>query len=70
MADIPEHRGDRLPGGFGMKQLIVLAAMIMLGAFLFGLIAGKENSVYSTVRGVFEKQTEQRMLTDDPYRRP
>ncbi|MBQ1892058.1 MAG: hypothetical protein II164_06930 [Firmicutes bacterium] len=53
-----------------MKQLIVLAAMIMLGAFLFGLIAGKENSVYSTVRGVFEKQTEQRMLTDDPYRRP
>ena len=53
-----------------MKQLIVLAAMIMLGAFIFGLIAGKNNSIYSTVRGVFEQQEEQRALTDEPLRRP
>ncbi len=70
MVDVTGCGRDSNNGGPVMKQLIVLAAMIMLGAFLFGLIAGKDNSVYSTVRGVFEKQAEQRMLTDDPYRRP
>ena len=53
-----------------MKQLIVLAAMIMLGVFIFGLIAGKDNSIYSTVRGIFVQQEEQRALTDEPLKKP
>ena len=51
-----------------MKQLIVTAALILLGLAIFGMIAGSEDSLYSTVRGVWEKQAEHRMLTDDPPR--
>ena len=51
-----------------MKQLIVTAALIMLGLAIFGMIAGSEDSLYSTVRGVWEKQAEHRLLTDDPPR--
>ena len=51
-----------------MKQLIVTVALIMLGLALFSMIAGPENSIYSTVRGVWEKETEYRGLTDAPLR--
>ena len=51
-----------------MKQLIVTAALIMLGLAIFGMIAGSDDSLYSTVRSVWEKQAEHRLLTDDPPR--
>ena len=51
-----------------VKQIIVTVALIMLGLAIFGMIAGNEGSLYSTVRGVWEKQAEHRLLTDDPPR--
>ncbi len=51
-----------------MKQLIVTVALIVLGLALFGMIAGKDGSVYSTVRGVWEKEAEARGLADSPLR--
>ncbi len=51
-----------------MKQLIVTIALIMLGLAVFGMIAGREGSVYSTVRNVWEKEAEQRGLSDSPIR--
>ena len=49
-----------------MKQLIVTVALIILGLALFGMIAGKENSIYSTVRSVWEREAEYRGLSEDP----
>ena len=49
-----------------MKQLIVTVALIVLGLALFGMIAGRENSIYSTVRSVWEKEAEQRGLRTAP----
>ena len=49
-----------------MKQLIVLASMILLGVILFGLIAGPEDgSTYSVVKGLWENEIEARTM-DDP----
>ena len=48
-----------------MKQMIVLAATIMLGIFLYGLIAGpQEGSIYSEVKGVWQQEIEARTMTD------
>ncbi len=51
-----------------MKQLIVLAASVILGLALFGMIAGHENSLYSTVRKVWEKEADLRIFADEPAR--
>ena len=51
-----------------MKQLIVMVAMIILGLAIFGLIAGKKDSVYSTVSNVWEKEADSRVLYDEPLR--
>lgn len=39
-----------------MKQFIVLCAMIALGIFLFGLVAGGEDSLYGAVQDVWERE--------------
>ena len=51
-----------------MKQLIVLIASIMLGLALFGMIAGKDNSIYSALRKAWEKEADLRVLSDEPLR--
>ena len=48
-----------------MKQFIVLTASILLGVFLFNLIAGSgSDSVYSEVKTVWEKELEARKRTE------
>ncbi len=48
-----------------MKQLIVLIATIMLGLFLFGLIAGHDDaSIYSAVRQVWVNEIGQRTVKE------
>ena len=48
-----------------MKQMIILTATIMLGVFLFGLIAGPdEGSIYSEVRNVWQREISARTMTD------
>lgn len=48
-----------------MKQMIILAATIMLGVFLFGLIAGPdEGSIYSEVKNVWQQEISARTMTD------
>ena len=48
-----------------MKQLIVLVASIMLGIFIFGLIAGpQDGSIYSEVKGVWQQEIEARTMSD------
>jgi len=39
-----------------VKQFIVLCAMIALGVFLFGLVTGGEDSLYGTVKTVWETE--------------
>ena len=47
-----------------MKQMIVLAATIMLGVFLYGLIAGPgEGSIYSEVKNVWQHEIDARTMT-------
>lgn len=49
-----------------MKQMIILAAMIMLGVFLFGLIAGPdEGSIYSEVKNVWQQEISARTMSDN-----
>ncbi|MBR0416766.1 MAG: hypothetical protein IJI56_03040 [Firmicutes bacterium] len=38
-----------------MKDMIVMIACIILGLFIFGLIAGDENSIKSVLKSNFEK---------------
>ena len=48
-----------------MKQMIILAATIMLGVFLYGLIAGpQDGSIYSEVKNVWQKEIDARTMTD------
>ena len=48
-----------------MKQLIVLIATVMLGLFLFGLIAGRDDaSIYSSVRKVWVNEIGQRTMRE------
>jgi hypothetical protein len=48
-----------------MKQLIVMAAAIMLGAFIFGLVAGpQEGSVRSVLRGVWQQEVDMRTMNE------
>ena len=48
-----------------MKELIILIASIMLGVFLFNLIAGDtDRSVYSAVKGVWQTEIRARTLED------
>ena len=48
-----------------MKQMIILAATIMLGVFLFNLIAGPdEESIYSEVKNVWQHEIGARTMTD------
>lgn len=48
-----------------MKELVVLIATIMLGLFLFNLIAGEqESSIYSAVKGVWNSEIRVRTLQD------
>ena len=51
-----------------MKQLIVLTASILLGLALFGLIAGREGSVYSAAKNVWESEADMRVLSDESAR--
>lgn len=42
-----------------MKQIIVLCASIMLGIFLYSMIAGPDaDSVLNTAKGVWEREIE------------
>ena len=41
-----------------MKQMIVLIAMIGLGAAMFQMIAGNDNSVYSEVQSMWQHEAE------------
>ena len=43
-----------------MKQFIVMWAMIMLGAFIYNLIAGGENSIMGALEAGFRNQIESR----------
>jgi len=44
-----------------MKQLVVMSAMIALGLFIFGLIAGKgDNSILASLETAWEKNIEMR----------
>lgn len=46
-----------------MKQLIVLISMVLLGLYLFGLIAGpQDGSVYSSVRQLWQQEIQQRTM--------
>ncbi|MBR0140545.1 MAG: hypothetical protein IJM17_09725 [Firmicutes bacterium] len=48
-----------------MKQLIVMAASVLLGIFLFNLIAGSsESSVYSSVKRLWVKEIEVHSIQD------
>lgn len=48
-----------------MKELIVLIASLMLGLFLFNLIAGEQDtSIYSAVKGVWNTEIRTRTLED------
>ena len=48
-----------------MKELIVLVASIMLGLFLFNLIAGEgDDSMYSVVKDVWNREIRVRTLED------
>jgi len=48
-----------------MKQLIVMAALIVLGIALFNLIAGEdESSIISIMKGVWEQEIQ--MRTNSP----
>ena len=49
-----------------MKQLIVLVASVLLGLALFGMIAGRENSILSAAKNVWENEAELRVLSDEP----
>ena len=49
-----------------MKQRIVLTASILLGLALFSLIAGREGSIYSAAKNVWESEAELRVLSDEP----
>ncbi|MGN1350956.1 MAG: hypothetical protein ACI4VM_08195 [Anaerovoracaceae bacterium] len=39
-----------------MKQFLVFLAMVSLGCFLFQLVAGDDNSVYSGVREMWQQE--------------
>ncbi len=48
-----------------MKQLIVMVASILLGIFLFRMIAGpEENSLYSNVKQLWQKELQIRTVQD------
>ena len=49
-----------------MKQLIVLAASVILGLALFSMIAGSDNSIYSAARNVWESEAGLRIYKDEP----
>ena len=50
-----------------MKQLIVMAAALLLGLQLFAMIAGRgEDSVASTLRQVWVHEIEARRMEDVP----
>lgn len=50
-----------------MKQMIVLIAMIMLGAILVNLIAGpEETSSYNVVKKVWSQEIEARNILTEP----
>lgn len=50
-----------------MKALIVMLAAIMLGLFLFTLIAGEQDdSIYSNVKRVWRTEIEMRRIEDIP----
>ena len=64
---------DSKSRGFGLSLgqkiigfILVIQLIVMLGLAIFGMIVGGDDSLYSTVRGVWEKQAEHRLLTDDP----
>jgi|GEM_PF-590910 len=47
--------------GKGMKQLVVLGAMIALGLFMYGLIAGSDDkSILAGIETAWEKNIEAR----------
>ncbi len=48
-----------------MKQLIILAASVLLGVYLFGLVAGgQESSVYSSVKRLWSREISVHTLQD------
>ncbi|MBQ1524900.1 MAG: hypothetical protein IIZ55_07210 [Firmicutes bacterium] len=48
-----------------MKQLIIMTASVLLGIFLFGLIAGSgEDSVYSSVKRLWNREISVHTLQD------
>ena len=49
-----------------MKQLIVLVATMLLGLALYGMIAGGENSIYSSMTEAWEKEADLRVLSQEP----
>ncbi|MFV0516296.1 MAG: hypothetical protein ACK5MV_02760 [Aminipila sp.] len=50
--------------GVGMKQLIVLISMIMLGMYMFNIIVGdNENSIGTSMKDIWAKGIEIRTYT-------
>lgn len=50
-----------------MKDLIILIAMILLGLFLYDLVAGpQDSSIYSAVKNVWVREAEARTMNDTP----
>ncbi len=50
-----------------MKELIVMLAALILGLFLFTLIAGEQDgSIYSNVKQVWRTEIELRRMEDEP----
>ncbi len=48
-----------------MKQLIVMIAAIILGVYIFGLVAGPgEGSIYSGVRQLWQQEIKVRTVQD------
>ena len=48
-----------------MKQIIVMAATVLLGIYIFHLVAGPEDSsIYSGVRRLWQKEINVRTVQD------
>ena len=48
-----------------MKQLIILTASVILGIFLFGMVAGSsEDSMYSAAKRLWQREAEIRTMQD------
>ncbi|MDR3242907.1 MAG: hypothetical protein LBT34_03140 [Clostridiales Family XIII bacterium] len=46
-----------------MKQFLVLCSMILLGVFIYSLIAGPGDSILSLAKGVWASEVEMRTNT-------